>query len=70
MLLAFDVFILHFFAIEALFLPIELEVDVTSDGCDAQVLISQFHNFTLDVLVFDVVELWVQLEVLCDNLIG
>ena len=48
MLFALDVLILHLFALQALLLPIELEVDVASDSCDRQFLISQFHNFTLD----------------------
>jgi len=48
MLFALDVLILHIFALQALLLPIELEVDVASDSCDRQFLISQFHNFTLD----------------------
>jgi len=69
-LLLLDVLVLHLFALKALFLPVELKVDVASDCRDREVLISQFHNLALDVLVLNTCQLRVELEVLSDDFIG
>ena len=63
MLLPLDVLVLHFVALEALFLPVELKVDISSGLRNCQFLIGQFHYFTLDVLVSDIGKLGVQVEV-------
>lgn len=68
-LLALNVLVLHFVALEALFLPVELEVDVPRGLRDGQFLIGQFHYFTLDVFIGDVGELGVQVEVFGDNFV-
>ena len=44
-------------------MPVELKVDVSGDSRDWQVLISQFHNFTLNVRISDTFQVGVQLEV-------
>ena len=69
-LLTLNVLVFHFIALQALFLPVELKVDVPSGLRDCQFLIGQFHNFSLDVLVGDVGELGVQMEVLRDNFVS
>ena len=70
MLLPLDVLVFHFVALEALFLPVELKVDVSGGLRDGQFLIGQFHYFTLDVLVSDVGQLGVQVEVLRNDFVG
>ena len=70
MLLPLDVLVLHFVALEALFLPVKLKVDVSGGLRDGQFLIGQFHYFTLDVLVGDVSQLGVQVEVLRHNFVS
>lgn len=70
MLLSLDIFILHLLALQALLLPVKLKVDVSGGLCDRQILIGQFHYFTLDVLVCDAVKLGVRMEVLRHNFVG
>ena len=69
-LLSLDVLVFHFVAFQALLLPVELKVDVASCLCDRQFLIGQFHYFTLDVLVRDIGQLWIEMEVLSHNFIS
>jgi len=70
MLLPLDVFTFHVFALQALILPVKLEVDVASDRCDRQILTSQFHNFLLDLLVFNALQIGVHLKVLGHDLVS
>ena len=55
MLLSFDVLVFHLVTLQAFLLPVELKIDVSCNGRNVQILISQFHNFTLDVLVLNAV---------------
>lgn len=54
-LFTFDVPVFHLLAFQAFFLPVELKVNVAGNGCDGQILLRQFHYFTLDVFIFDIV---------------
>ena len=69
MLLSFNVFVLHFIAFQTLLLPIELKVNVAGGLGNSQVLIGQFHNFTLDGFICDISQLGVEVEILRDNLV-
>ena len=68
-LLSLNVLVLHFVAFQALLLPIELKVDIASGLGNSQLLIGQFHNFTLDVFICDISQLGVEVEILCDDFV-
>ena len=69
MLLPLDVHVFHLRALQALLLPVEFKIDVPSDRGDWEVLFSQFHNFLLDVFIFDTLKLRVEREILGDLLV-
>ena len=66
MLLFFAVLELHF----ALFLPVELLVDVLGGSSDREFNIDDLNNFVLHFLVLDSFKLRVLTKVLSNNLIG
>ena len=67
MFLSLDVLVGHLITLKTLLLPVELKVDVSGDSRDWQVLISQFHNFTLNVSISHTLQIRVQMEV-CGHL--
>ena len=69
-LLTFDVLLDHVLTLEALLLPIEFKVDITSNSRDWKLGASQFHNFTLDVNILYSFEFWILFKVFCDDFIS
>ena len=63
-LFTLDILVFHIFALKALLLPIELKVNITSNSGNRQIWPSQFHYFSLDVIVRDSCQFWVHLKVL------
>ena len=70
MLLSLDVLVSHILVGLTLLLPVEFEVDIACDSGDGEVLLRQFHNFLEHCFVLNSIELWVQLEVICNDLVG
>jgi len=68
-LLTLDVLLLHDLVDLTLLLPVELKVDVPCNFSDWQGLVCQFHNFLQGILVLDSLQLWVHVEVLCDDFV-
>lgn len=69
-LLSLYVFVGHLIAVKALLLPVELKVDVASNGSHRQISVSQFHYFAQDVFVTNSRQCRVHLEVRCNHFIG
>ena len=64
MLLSLDIMFLEFGSLKALFLPVELKVNVSCNSGNWEVFVSQFHNFSLNVFVFNTFKIWIKAEII------
>jgi hypothetical protein len=59
--------VLHERLVLALLLPVELLVDVAGCNRYRQVFVNVLHNVVLNFFVFDSLQVWVLIEVICDD---